>query len=95
MSRIIRITIQNSLHQNNNREESKNREIRYLYDLSIFNILSVFVLVHRILNYHPNYPTHRLYFGEVKKPSSYHGPPMTVAVACKKRSQVQPFPNLP
>ena len=30
------------LHQNKNREEVKNREIRYLPDLSIFNLLSVF-----------------------------------------------------
>ena len=62
MSRIIRVIIQNSLHQNKNREKVKNREIRYLPDLSIFN----YVLVQRILNYYPNYPSHRLYFGEVK-----------------------------
>ena len=66
MSRIIRVIIQNSFHQNKNREEVKNRKIRYLPDLSIFDLLSVFVLVQRILNYHPNYPTHRLYFGEVE-----------------------------
>ena len=66
MSRIIRVFIQNSLYQNKNREEVKNREIRYLPDLSIVNLLSVFVLVQRILNYCPNYPTHRLYFGEVE-----------------------------
>ena len=35
MSRIIRVIIQNSLHQNKNREEVKNKEIRYLPDLSI------------------------------------------------------------
>ena len=34
--RIIREIIQNSLHRNKNREEVKNREIRYLPDLSIF-----------------------------------------------------------
>ena len=68
MSRIIRVIIQNSLHQNKNREEVKNREIRYLPDLSIFTLLSVFVLVQGILNYYPNYPTHRLYFGEVETP---------------------------
>ena len=62
---------QNSLHQNKNREEVKNRELRYLPDLSIFNLHSVFVLVQRILNYYPNYPTHRLYFGEVE--TSYRG----------------------
>ena len=69
MSRIIGVIIQNSLHQKN-RDEVKNREIRYLSDPSIFNLLSVFVLVGRILNYHdlPNYPTHRLYFGEVETP---------------------------
>ena len=60
------VIIQNSLHQNQNREEVKNGEIRYLPDLSIFNLLSVFVLMQRILNYYPNYPTHRLYFGEVE-----------------------------
>ena len=66
MSRIIRVIIQNSLYQNKNREDVKNREIRYLPDLSIVNLLSV--LVQRILNYYPNYPTHRLYFGEFKTP---------------------------
>jgi len=44
MSSIIRVIIQNSLHQNKNREEVKDREIRYLPDLSIVNLLSVFVL---------------------------------------------------
>ena len=33
-----------------NREEVKNREIRYVPDLSIVNLLSVFVLVQIILN---------------------------------------------
>ena len=65
MSRIIRVIIQNYLHQNKNREDVKDREIRYLPDLSIFNLLSVFDFVQRILNY---YPTHRLYFGEIEKP---------------------------
>ena len=65
MSRIIRALFQNSLHRNKNREEIKNGEIRYLPDLSIVNLLSVF-LVQRILNYYPNYPTHRLYFGKSK-----------------------------
>jgi len=36
----------------------------HLPDLSIFNLLSVFVLVRRI-NY---YPTHHLYFEEVETP---------------------------
>jgi len=62
------LLIQNSLHQNKSREEVKNRKIRYLPDLSIIILLSVYVLVQRILNYYPNYPTHRLYFGEVKTP---------------------------
>ena len=53
MSRIIWVLIQNSVHQNKNREEVNNR---------------AFVLVQRILNYYPNYPTHRLYFGEVETP---------------------------
>ena len=44
------------LHQNKNREEGKNRKI---------------VLVRRILNYYPNYPAHRLYFGEVETPYKY------------------------
>ena len=57
MSRIIKV--QNSLYQNNNGEEP---------DLSNFNLLSVFVLVQRISNYYPNYPTNRLYFGEVETP---------------------------
>ena len=35
---------------------------------SFSNLLSVFVLVQRILIYYPNYPTHRLYFGEVETP---------------------------
>ena len=60
------VIIQNSLHQNKNREEVNNREIRYLPDLSIFKFLSVFVLVQRILNYYSNYPTFHLYFGEVE-----------------------------
>ena len=57
MSRIIRVIIQNCSHQNKNREEVKNREIRYLPDFSIV-----------ILNEYPNYPTHRLYFREVETP---------------------------
>ena len=65
MSRIIGVLIQNSLHHNKNREEVKNRDIRYLADLSIVNLLSVSVVVQRILNY---YPTHRLYFREVETP---------------------------
>ena len=70
ISRIIRVIIQNSLHQIKNREKVKNRDIRYLPDLSIFNLLSVFDLVQRILNYYPNYPTHRLNFEEVETPYS-------------------------
>ena len=66
MIRKIRVLIQNSLYQNKNREEVKNREISYLPYLFIFILLSVFVLVQRILNYYTNYPTHRLYFGEVE-----------------------------
>ena len=68
MSRITRVLIQNSLHQNKNRDEVNNREIRYLPDQSIVNLLSVYVLVQRILNYYHNFPTHRLYFGEVETP---------------------------
>ena len=71
MSRTVRVFIQNSLHQKKNREEVKNREIRYLPDLSIVNLLSV--LVQRILNYYPNCPTHSLYFGEVETPYSDAG----------------------
>ena len=48
MSRIIWVLIKNSLHRNINREEVKHREIRNLPDLSIFNLLFVFVLVQRI-----------------------------------------------
>ena len=77
MSRVI---IQNSLHRNKNREEVNNREIGYLPDLSIVNLFSVFVLIGRILNSHHNYPTHRLYFGEVeipynRAPGGVSGPP--------------------
>ena len=57
MSRIIGVIIKNCLHQNKNREKVKNREIKYF---------SVFVLMQTILNYYPNYPTHRSYFGEVE-----------------------------
>ena len=42
-------------------------------------LLSVSVLVQGILNYYPNYPTHRLYFREVKTPYKqgflYSSPP--------------------
>ena len=65
MSRIIRVLLLNYLQQNKNREEVNNREIRYLPDLSIVNLLSVFVLALGILNY---YPYLRLYFGEVTTP---------------------------
>ena len=68
MSRIIRVIIPNYLNQNKNREDVKNRGIRYLPDLSIFNLLSVFVWVQKMLSYYPNYPTHGLYFGEVETP---------------------------
>ena len=44
MSRIIRVIIQNSLYENKNREEVNNREIKYLSDLSIVNLLSVYIL---------------------------------------------------
>ena len=67
---IIRVIIQNSLYQNKNRQEVKNGDIRYLPEFSIFNLLSVFVLVRRILNY---YPTHRLYFEEVETPYPNRG----------------------
>ena len=49
-------------------EEVKNRKIRYLPDLYIVNLLSVYVLVRRIWKYYPSYATHRLYFGEVETP---------------------------
>ena len=65
---INRVLIQNSLHQNKNREEVKNKEIRHLPDLSIVSLLSVFVWVQRFLNSYPIYPTHCLYFGEVETP---------------------------
>ena len=44
MSRIIRVIIQNSSYQNINREKVKNREIREIPDLSIVNLLFVFVM---------------------------------------------------
>ena len=69
--RFIMLRIYRSL-ENENREEAENRKIRYLPDLSIFNLLSDSVLVQRILNYHPNHPTHRFYFGEVETPFLYN-----------------------
>ena len=38
--------------------------------LTIVNLFSINVLVQRLLNYYPNYSTHRLYFGEVEAPYS-------------------------
>ena len=43
---------------------------RFILFVYIVNLLSVFYLVQRILNYYPNYPNHRLYFGEVETPYS-------------------------
>ena len=60
----------------------KNREIRYLPDISIVNLLSVFLMMQMILNYYPNYPTNRLYFGEVETPY------------CIRYALFQPFPIL-
>ena len=71
MSIIIRVITQNSLYEN--REEVNNRDLRYLPNISIVNLLSVFVMVERILNEYPNYPTRRLYFGEVETPYTYDG----------------------
>ena len=47
---MIRVIIQNSSYQNINREEVTNREISYLSDPSIFNLLSIktFILIFRI-----------------------------------------------
>jgi len=36
------------------------------YLMSLLLTSSVFVLVQRILNYYPDYPTSSLYFGEVE-----------------------------
>ena len=49
---LIRVIIQNSLYQNKNREEVKNREIRYSTDLPIYQVFTwfLFVSVQRILN---------------------------------------------
>ena len=44
MSRKIMVIIQNSSYQNINKDEVNNREIRFLPDLSIFNLLSVYIL---------------------------------------------------
>ena len=71
MSRIIRGNNSKFFapkHQQRSEKEVKNREIRYLPDLTIFSLFSVFVLIQRILKHYPNYPTHRLYFGEVETP---------------------------
>ena len=68
MRRIIRVIIQNSLHRNINREEVNNRDIEWIPDHSIVNLLFASVLVQRILNYYPNHLSHRLYFGVVETP---------------------------
>ena len=67
MRRIISVIIQNSSYQNTNREEVNNSEIRQIPDLSIFNLLTVYVLdeefwiITLIILL-----THRLYFEEVE-----------------------------
>ena len=61
MSRKIRVIIENSLYQNQNREKVKRGS---------FTLLSLFVLVQIILNYYPNYPAHRLYFRDVATSNS-------------------------
>ena len=45
------------------------RSGKYLISLFL-TTFSVDVLVERILNYYPNYPTHHLYFGEDETPYS-------------------------
>ena len=45
--------------------------INKVFQLSIVNLLSVFVLMQNFLYYYPNYPTHRVYFGEVETPYLY------------------------
>ena len=41
----------------------------YLLDLSMVNLLSVFCFGAKNFKFiYPNYPTHRLYFGEVETP---------------------------
>ena len=87
MSRIFRVINQNSLYQNMNKEEVKNREIRYLPDLSILNLFSVFVLVQTILSYYPKYPTHRLYFWEVETPFILRNFPCNFVAATVGRKQ--------
>ena len=47
-------------------------------DFSIVNLLSVYLLIRTIFSYYPNYPTHRLYFGEFETP--YRGPAITVVI---------------
>ena len=42
--------------------------INKVFQLSIVNLLSVFVLMQNFLYYYPNYPTHRVYFGEIDSP---------------------------
>ena len=46
------------------------RSDKYLISLFLTSSL-VYVVVARILNYYPNYPTNRLYFGEVETPYSF------------------------
>ena len=86
MSRIIKVIIQKSLCQNKIREEVEHREIRYLPYLSIFSLLSVFVLVQIICNYYLNYPTHRLYFGEVETTYRVYGGRRVAIVAFNDES---------
>ena len=46
--------------------EQDNLDINSLLTSLLLTSSLVFVLVQRILNYYPNYPAHRLYFGEVE-----------------------------
>ena len=44
-----------------------------------------FVFAQRILNYYPNYPTHRLYFGEVETPYMHHERATTKALESSEK----------
>jgi len=66
MIRIISVLIQNSLYKNKT-EGMLNIVRSGIYLISLFPTSSlVYVLIGRILNYYPSYPTRRLYFREVE-----------------------------
>ena len=89
MSRIIRVIIQNSLYQNKNRTGGK-KQRSGIFPISLFFTSSVYVLVRRIFNYYPNYPTHRLYFAEKNILSMARSRTYTIgSIQCQLRLQIK------